>query len=132
MSRARRDDENLADLDELLGKITDDAHGDDETLRASTLPGVVLDSVASTSSILKSPTCLRLTGGEPTVRAGIVDIVRGIASTRGIRSLSMTTNGVLLPRLARALAEAHSSERNFAEVMKVYETALARKGRRSA
>jgi len=49
---------------------------------------------------------IRLTGGEPTVRAGIVDIVRGIASTRGIRSLSMTTNGVLLPRLARALAEA--------------------------
>jgi non-lysosomal glucosylceramidase len=36
----------------------------DETLRASTLPGVVLESVASTSSILKSPTCLRLTGGE--------------------------------------------------------------------
>jgi hypothetical protein len=34
MSRAGRDDEHLADLDELLGKITNDAHGDDETLRA--------------------------------------------------------------------------------------------------
>lgn len=49
---------------------------------------------------------IRLTGGEPTVRAHIVDIVRGIASTPGIRSVSMTTNGVLLSRLARPLAEA--------------------------
>jgi cyclic pyranopterin phosphate synthase len=43
---------------------------------------------------------IRLTGGEPTVRANIVDIVRGIASTPGIDSLSMTTNGVLLSKLA--------------------------------
>jgi cyclic pyranopterin phosphate synthase len=48
----------------------------------------------------------RLTGGEPTVRAGIVDLVSEIAHTPGVRSLSMTTNGVLLPRLARPLAEA--------------------------
>ena len=32
MSRAGRDDKNLADLDELIGKITVDAYGDDETL----------------------------------------------------------------------------------------------------
>ncbi|MFZ5822060.1 MAG: GTP 3',8-cyclase MoaA [Chloroflexota bacterium] len=49
---------------------------------------------------------VRLTGGEPTVRAHIVDIVRGIASTPGIRNVSMTTNGVLLSRLAKPLAEA--------------------------
>jgi cyclic pyranopterin phosphate synthase len=49
---------------------------------------------------------IRLTGGEPTVRAHIVDIVRGIAATQGIRFLSMTTNGVLLGKLARPLAEA--------------------------
>jgi len=49
---------------------------------------------------------IRLTGGEPTVRAHIVDIVRGIASTAGIRSVSMTTNGLLLSRLAGQLAEA--------------------------
>jgi cyclic pyranopterin phosphate synthase len=48
----------------------------------------------------------RLTGGEPTVRANIVEIVRGIAHTPGVRSLSMTTNGVLLQKLARPLAEA--------------------------
>lgn len=48
----------------------------------------------------------RLTGGEPTVRARVVDLVRGIASTPGVRSISMTTNGVLLSRLAKPLAEA--------------------------
>jgi cyclic pyranopterin phosphate synthase len=48
----------------------------------------------------------RLTGGEPTVRAHIVDLVRGITSTPGVRALSMTTNGILLARLARPLAEA--------------------------
>ncbi len=49
---------------------------------------------------------IRLTGGEPTVRANVVELVRGIASTPGIRSLSMTTNGVLLSRLAKPLKEA--------------------------
>jgi len=48
----------------------------------------------------------RLTGGEPTVRANLVDIVRGMAQTPGVRSLSMTTNGLLLKKLARPLAEA--------------------------
>ncbi len=49
---------------------------------------------------------IRLTGGEPTVRAHIVDIVRSIASTEGISSVSMTTNGVLLKKLAQPLADA--------------------------
>lgn len=49
---------------------------------------------------------IRLTGGEPTVRANIVDIVRGIASTEGIRSVSMTTNGLLLKKLSQPLVEA--------------------------
>jgi len=49
---------------------------------------------------------IRLTGGEPTVRANIVDIVRGIAHTEGIRSVSLTTNGVLLSKLAGPLADA--------------------------
>ena len=49
---------------------------------------------------------IRLTGGEPTVRANIVDLVREIAHVPGIKHLSMTTNGVLLGRLATPLAEA--------------------------
>ncbi len=49
---------------------------------------------------------IRLTGGEPTVRAHVVDIIRDIAQTPGIRSVSMTTNGLLLSRLAEPLVEA--------------------------
>ena len=49
---------------------------------------------------------IRLTGGEPTVRANVVDLVRSIASTEGIRSVSMTTNGLLLKKLAQPLAVA--------------------------
>jgi GTP 3',8-cyclase len=48
----------------------------------------------------------RLTGGEPTVRAHVVDIVREIAHIPGVNSLSMTTNGVLLGKLAAPLKEA--------------------------
>ncbi len=49
---------------------------------------------------------IRLTGGEPTVRAHIVELVRGISGTPGIHSVSMTTNGILLTRFAGQLAKA--------------------------
>src|SRR5512139_53994 len=55
----------------------------------------------------------RLTGGEPTVRANIVDLVYGIAHTPGVRSLSMTTNGVIFDRLAQALTQAGLQRVNF-------------------
>jgi cyclic pyranopterin phosphate synthase len=48
----------------------------------------------------------RLTGGEPTVRANLVELVGEIARVPGVRSLSMTTNGILLERLADPLAKA--------------------------
>ncbi len=48
----------------------------------------------------------RLTGGEPTVRANVVDLVRQMCATPGAGEISMTTNGVLLGRMARPLAEA--------------------------
>jgi cyclic pyranopterin phosphate synthase len=49
---------------------------------------------------------IRLTGGEPTIRAHVVDLVRQIASTSGVNTLTMTTNGVLLSRLAQQLKDA--------------------------
>ncbi len=49
---------------------------------------------------------VRLTGGEPTVRRGIEDLVRGIAQIPGIDDLSMTTNGHLFAPMASALANA--------------------------
>jgi GTP 3',8-cyclase len=51
-------------------------------------------------------TKIRLSGGEPTLRAHLVELVQEIARTPGIESLSMTTNGILLPRLAKPLAKA--------------------------
>ncbi|GAB4272110.1 MAG: GTP 3',8-cyclase MoaA [Candidatus Promineifilaceae bacterium] len=51
-------------------------------------------------------TKLRITGGEPLVRPGIVDIVRDFATIPGIEDLAMTTNGYYLPKYARALKEA--------------------------
>lgn len=49
---------------------------------------------------------VRLTGGEPLVRPGVVDLVRMLAGVPGIGDLAMTSNGVLLPRYARDLAVA--------------------------
>ena len=49
---------------------------------------------------------IRLTGGEPLVRRDIPDLVRQLRKIEGLRSLSLTTNGILLKQLAGALAEA--------------------------
>lgn len=48
----------------------------------------------------------RLTGGEPTIRANVVELVRQMKAIQGVENLTMTTNGVLLKKLARPLAEA--------------------------
>lgn len=48
----------------------------------------------------------RLTGGEPLVRRGIVDLVKQIAEIDGIKDLSMTTNAVLLKEYAQQLKDA--------------------------
>jgi GTP 3',8-cyclase len=49
---------------------------------------------------------IRLTGGEPLVRSGIVDHVARLRAITGIEAIAITTNGVLLPRYASALVEA--------------------------
>jgi cyclic pyranopterin phosphate synthase len=49
---------------------------------------------------------IRLTGGEPTLRAGLPDLVRRLAAIEGLEDLSLTTNGFLLKKLAGPLAEA--------------------------
>ncbi|HEV8339805.1 MAG TPA: GTP 3',8-cyclase MoaA [bacterium] len=49
---------------------------------------------------------IRLTGGEPTVRPGIVELVGAINATAGIEDIALTTNGLLLDSLAAPLARA--------------------------
>ena len=56
---------------------------------------------------------VRLTGGEPLVRKGVVGLVRSLANMDGIGNVSMTTNGVLLPRMADELKEAGLSRVNI-------------------
>jgi cyclic pyranopterin phosphate synthase len=48
----------------------------------------------------------RVTGGEPLVRASIVDLVRRIWEVPGVETLGLSTNGVMLDRLAKPLREA--------------------------
>src|SRR5687768_2300164 len=56
---------------------------------------------------------VRLTGGEPTVRRGIVDLARRLRAVPGIEQLVMTSNGHLLDTLAAPLAGAGVSTINI-------------------
>ncbi len=49
---------------------------------------------------------VRVTGGEPLVKQNIVSICRNITAIEGVEEVCMTTNGLLLPKLAKPLAEA--------------------------
>ena len=51
-------------------------------------------------------TKIRLTGGEPLLRPGILELCRNLRALAGLRELALTTNGSLLPELARPLREA--------------------------
>lgn len=51
-------------------------------------------------------TKLRITGGEPLVKKNILSICRRAAVVEGIRELCLTTNGILLPELAKPLKDA--------------------------
>ena len=51
-------------------------------------------------------TKLKLTGGEPTLRPDVVDVVAELGAVEGVEDLSMTTNGSRLADLAHELAEA--------------------------
>lgn len=55
----------------------------------------------------------RLTGGEPTLRADLVDITRRISSVEGVTDLAMTTNAILLPKLAKPLEAAGMTRLNI-------------------
>ena len=56
---------------------------------------------------------LRITGGEPLVKKNVVSICRRAAQVEGIREVCLTTNGVLLPELAKPLKDAGVSRINM-------------------
>ena len=49
---------------------------------------------------------IRITGGEPLVRKGIVNFIEKISKLSGLKDIAMTTNGILLERYAQELKEA--------------------------
>lgn len=49
---------------------------------------------------------IRLTGGEPTLRHDLLEIVQRLAAIPGLQDLALTTNGILLSRLASSLVRA--------------------------
>lgn len=56
---------------------------------------------------------VRLTGGEPLVRKGVVDLVESLSGMPEIKNVSLTTNGVLLPEMADDLKRAGLSRVNI-------------------
>ena len=79
----------------------------DEILRFDEIVDIV--KVASQMGIKR----LRLTGGEPLVRKGVADLIAQLHEIDGIESIAMTTNGVLLPRMAQELKAAGLSRVNI-------------------
>lgn len=71
-----------------------------QVLTTEEITGIV--EVAAACGISK----IRLTGGEPLLRPDLTELVRRLKDVPGIAELSLTTNGMLLDRLARPLAEA--------------------------
>ena len=49
---------------------------------------------------------IRITGGEPLIRAGLPELIRMLAKIEAIDDISLTTNGILLPRYAAELKTA--------------------------
>ena len=56
---------------------------------------------------------LRITGGEPLVKKNIVSICARAAKVSGIQEVCVTTNGVLLPKLAKGLRAAGVARLNI-------------------
>ncbi|MBQ1264567.1 MAG: GTP 3',8-cyclase MoaA [Oscillospiraceae bacterium] len=72
----------------------------DEMLREEEMLRAV--KIAAELGVVK----VRITGGEPLLQPNILSICRNVAETEGIREVCLTTNGILLPKLAKPLREA--------------------------
>jgi len=56
---------------------------------------------------------VRLTGGEPLLRSGIINICEKVANTDGIKEVCLTTNGLLVPQYAKELKAVGVNRLNF-------------------
>lgn len=81
--------------------------GHDHMLSLEQIAQIV--KIAASGGIRK----VRLTGGEPLVRKGIIDLVRQIKNNSKIEEISLTTNGILFTEMADELQAAGLSRVNF-------------------
>ena len=81
------------------------AEGVDPVARAALLSFEEYERVVRAFAAIGVRT-VRITGGEPTVRRGIVELVQRVASVPGIAEVAMTTNAFTLDRLAQPLRAA--------------------------
>lgn len=58
-------------------------------------------------------TKLRITGGEPLVRKGVIELLQRLSALDGLRELCLTTNGTQLPQYAQALRDAGVTRLNI-------------------
>ena len=56
---------------------------------------------------------IRLTGGEPLIRRDILKLVTALSALPGLNELTMTTNGLLLPNMAKPLKDAGIARLNI-------------------
>ena len=56
---------------------------------------------------------IRLTGGEPTIRKNIEELVKSLASIKGLETITMTTNGILLKDKAAILKKSGLNSLNI-------------------
>jgi len=75
------------------------------------LPGPEMLTAAEIEQVVRAAVGVgfrkfRLTGGEPTLRADLIEIVQRLSAVPGVRDLALTTNALLLPKLAAPLKAA--------------------------
>ena len=63
-------------------------------------------AVLAEAAVAAGITKIRLTGGEPLIRNGVVELCRMLSAISGLEGLSLTTNGIRLKTLAEPLAMA--------------------------
>lgn len=56
---------------------------------------------------------IRLTGGEPLARKGIIELIEKISALEGVKDLTITTNGILLKEYAQSLKDAGLNRLNI-------------------
>ncbi|NNL77141.1 MAG: GTP 3',8-cyclase MoaA [Desulfobacterales bacterium] len=59
--------------------------------------------IAAKAAVRSGITKIRITGGEPLVRKGVVEFCRMLSDLDGLESLALTTNGIYLEEMAESL-----------------------------